>query len=353
VNAPETVSFDALRHAAASGIITHAQLDALLQGASAPAMAPNEAALLGYEGDEQLSFVRSFGDIFIAIGVALALGALGIGLGEWNIAVGCGVTLFIGAGLGEWLVRKRRLALPGMVLALGMTIAGGVFLPALFGYGNKGASDMPTVLLAGLGAFAVAAAFYWRHKLPFALTLIGGALAMTLIWASGAKLESIGVLILLAGLIAFAAAMWFDKQDRARIGRLADCGFWLHILAAPLLTHGFVSLLGFSMAMRDSVSDLMPSLLLLAFFGAMCAVALFIDRRALLVSAFTYVIGAMIQLVNIAGGSGAHGALIVAGVFGLFVILLGVYWHALRTKLFSGFSNGVLASWVPPFRAVA
>lgn len=106
------------------------------------------------------------------------------------------------------------------------------------------------------------------------------------------------------------------------------------------------------MTMRDSVNDLMPSVLLLGFFGAMCAVALFIDRRALLVSAFTYVIGAMIQLMNIVGGSGAHGTLIVAGVFGLFVILLGVYWHALRTRLFARFSNAPLARWVPTFRAV-
>lgn len=223
MNPPETVSIDALRNAATRGIITQAQLDALLQSASAPATpTPDDAALVGSEGDEQLRFVRSFGDIFIAIGVALALGALGVGLGKWNIAAGCAVTIFIGAALAEWLVRRRRLALPGMVLALGMTMAGGFFLPALLGYGNQGAIHTPTVLAAGLGAFAVATAFYWRHKLPFALTLIGGALVMTLIWASGAEMGKMGGLILLAGLVAFAAAMWFDKQDRARwsFGRL-------------------------------------------------------------------------------------------------------------------------------------
>ncbi len=353
MNTSESVSLETLRSAAANGIITPAQLDQLLQSARAATPRANDDALVGSEGDEQLRFIRSFGDIFIAIGVALALGALGIGLGKWNAAAGCAVTILLGATLAEWLVRKRRLALPGMVLALGMTIAGGFFLPALLGYENKNATNTPTVLAAGLGAFAVATAFYWRHKLPFALTLIGGTLVLTLIWASGIKMENRGGLILLAGLLAFAFAMWFDRQDRARVGRLADCGFWLHILAAPLLTHGFVSLLGFTMTMRDSVNDLLPSLLLLGFFGAMCAVALFIDRRALLVSAFTYVIGAMIQLMKMVGGSGAHGALIVAGVFGLFVILLGVYWHSLRATLFARFSATPLASWVPPFRASA
>jgi hypothetical protein len=145
--------------------------------------------------------------------------------------------------------------------------------------------------------------------------------------------------------------MWFDRQDRVRAGRLSDCGFWLHILAAPLITHGFVSLLGLSA--KSSGSELGPSLALIAFFGVMCAVALFIDRRALLVSAFTYVIGAVIQLVNVASGAGAQASLIVAGLFGLFVILLGVYWHSLRAKLFSRLAHSAPAQWVPAFRASA
>ncbi len=246
MNTTQSVSLDALRSAAANGIITHAQLDALLQSARATTPQTSDDALVGNEGDEQLRFVRSFGDIFIAIGVALALGALGIAAGKANVAIGSGLTILAGAGLAEWLVGKKRLALPGIMLVLGMTVAGGFFLPALLGFeGNDFKYAFPATL-AGGGAAAVAGAFYWRHRLPYALALIGAAIAAMILWSMKENSQGLGTTVVLCGLVAFGFAMWFDRQDRARAGRLSDCGFWLHILAAPLITHGFVSLLGLS-----------------------------------------------------------------------------------------------------------
>ncbi len=43
------------------------------------------------------------------------------------------------------------------------------------------------------------------------------------------------------GLAVFAAAMAFDISDRERVTRRADCAFWLHLLAAPLIVHSLVS----------------------------------------------------------------------------------------------------------------
>jgi hypothetical protein len=351
----EHVSVASLRDAATRGVISPTQLEALLVGADALARhSPTSTdPLVGNEGDEQLRFVRSFGDIFIAIGVALALGALGIAAGTFNLALGSGLTIVFGAALAEWLVGKKRLALPGIVLALGMTAAGVVFLPALLGYGGEGFKNAFPAYLAGGGAAAVASAFYWRHRLPYALSLIGAAIIGTVFWLLKSDMNNFGVLVLASGLSVFAVAMWFDRQDRARAGRLSDCGFWLHILAAPLITHGFVLMLGLAKSTHGNPSDIGPSLALVAFFGVMCAVALFIDRRALLVSAFAYVIGAVIQLVNMASGSGAQASLIVAGLFGLFVIGLGVYWHSLRAKLFASLAHSAPAQWVPEFRARA
>jgi hypothetical protein len=351
----EHVSVASLRDAAARGVISPAQLEALLVGADALARhSPTSTdPLVGNEGDEQLRFVRSFGDIFIAIGVALALVALGFGVGKSSATVGSLITIVAGFGLAEWLVRQRRLALPGIVTAIGVTVAGGVLLPSLLGFEKVFITDFDGAIYSGGGAAAMAALFYWRHRLPFALLLIGGALFTMVLSKSEANLRMLGGLTLLCGLAAFAAAMTFDRKDRARTGRLSDCGFWLHILAAPLITHGFVMLMEFSRAGSQSGANIVPSLLLIGFFVVLCSVALFVDRRALLVSAFTYIIGAISQVMKMIGGDGSAGPLLVIGVFGAFVILLGVYWHSLREKVFANISGSALAQWVPPFRARA
>src|SRR5438874_3733945 len=36
------------------------------------------------------------------------------------------------------------------------------------------------------------------------------------------------------------AAMAFDASDRERATRRADCAFWLHLLAAPLIVHSLI-----------------------------------------------------------------------------------------------------------------
>jgi hypothetical protein len=353
---PETahISVATLRDAATRGIITPEQLEALLLGAdAAPTIqhTPATDPLVGNEGDEQLRFVRSFGDIFIAIGVALALGALGFGAGTLNATVGSLVTIVAGFGLAEWLVRQRRLALPGIVAAIGVTVAGAVLLPSLLGFDKVFVRDFPGVIYLGGGAAVMAALFYWRHRLPFALLLIGGALVAMVLPKSGTDMRALGGLTLLCGLAAFAAAMLFDRKDRARTGRLSDCGFWLHILAAPLITHGFVMLMELSKVDSRSSTNIVPSLLLIGFFVVLCAVALFVDRRALLVSAFTYIIAAISQVIKMIGGDGSFGPLSVVGLFGVFVIVLGVYWHSLREKVFANMSGSALAQWVPAFRA--
>ena len=37
--------------------------------------------------------------------------------------------------------------------------------------------------------------------------------------------------------------MYYDLSDRTRTTRLADCAFWLHLLAAPLIVHSLIRLL--------------------------------------------------------------------------------------------------------------
>ena len=63
--------------------------------------------------EEQLKFVRNFGDIFITLGVAfiaLSVASMDLQSWQWWLATGCFVAL------AEWLVKQRRLALPGIAI---------------------------------------------------------------------------------------------------------------------------------------------------------------------------------------------------------------------------------------------
>jgi len=67
--------------------------------------------------EENFRLVSSFNDIFVVIASVLLLGALaalGDGLGGWLVAAAAW-------GLGEFFTRKRRMALPSIVLLFGFS----------------------------------------------------------------------------------------------------------------------------------------------------------------------------------------------------------------------------------------
>jgi len=59
-----------LETAAEQGLLTPEQVGPLFKFLATRASAP-DAALVGVEGEEQLRFLRSFGDVFVSIGVVL------------------------------------------------------------------------------------------------------------------------------------------------------------------------------------------------------------------------------------------------------------------------------------------
>src|SRR5690606_7265276 len=124
------------------------------------------------QDDERLRFISGFGDIFVTIGLALFLGALGYfcqaQLGLVGIAAGVAATSW---ALAEFFTRKRRMALPSIVLLI--TYAGMVFvaariaLTAMTGADDTARSlwilgDKPLPLVgAGLITVLATALHYW------------------------------------------------------------------------------------------------------------------------------------------------------------------------------------------------
>jgi hypothetical protein len=358
--------------AAAQGIVTAEQAAALRTFAAQ--REKERAAQLGHE--ERFRFMRGFNDFFFAIGVLL----LGFGLAFFSSTNGRAFWLagnIIAAGviwvLAELLVRRMRLVLPGILLAcffvvfvfraipIDLLIAGPppVADPRApsnwveFLLGTRHVAPV-TVVAKALVATIAALLYYARFRLPFALLpiaagLVLAAMAAAGIWTGGPVSQ---LMLLVCGLAVFGAAMAFDISDRERLTRRADCAFWLHLLAAPLIVHSLVSLVTPNIFRMTNEVAIVVILLVMG----LAVVAIVIDRRALLVSALIYV-GAVISyaLSSSSGGSTANRPFVFFAtilILGAFVIALGVGWLPLRQRLLRRLPTR-LTTRLPPAAAAA
>jgi hypothetical protein len=333
--------------AVAEEIVTKAQAQALADFA-----AKRE---LGHE--ERFRFMRGFNDFFFATGVVM----LGAGM-MYFAGPGSGGNLAAAVvvwGLAELLVRRMRLVLPGLLLACFFVAFAFGAIPADlwnlapfdpnrllytdFRPGFHGLSAPPAaVAVKALAAGAAASLFYARFRLPFALLLIAGsavtAIAALAVGMVGSAMEPL--VLLLSGLGVFLTAMSFDMSDRERLTRRADCAFWLHLLAAPLIVHSLISMIVPSVgAFNMTTMTVAAALAIVAVATLLALVAVVIDRRALLVSTFGYlgiVIAYAITTARVTAPSDPSTVFFSAlAVLGILVLVLGVGWQPLRRTLMS------------------
>jgi hypothetical protein len=355
-----------LEAAVAQGIVTDAQAAALRD--LAQRRARERAIALGHE--ERFRFLRGFNDVFFAIGVVLFV--IGVAYFMPGGATGYLLTAAVVWGLAEVLVKRRRLVLPGILLAVAfvaLMVAASVGLPAEGWLGAGIDWHVPTALsiLQGLQYYpggpllfaaralvpaAAAAAFYWRFRLPFALlplavSLMIAALGVASFLVPQATAVSDMVVFLLCGLAVFAAAMGFDLSDRERLTRRADCAFWLHLLAAPLIVRSVMSL---AAQPRPFARTMSPELAVavVVIVALLTVVAVAIDRRALLVAGLAYLGWAVgFALTAVGRGNGAFVLAATLVILGALVLTLGAGWVPLRRRLLALLSPAI-SNRLPP-----
>lgn len=320
--------------------------------------------------EEHFRLLTGFNDIFVAIAAAILLFAVG-----WiGNAVGPNIDvdgpspfagLFVAAtawGLAEFFTRKRRMALPSIILLLAFT--GGVLLTAFasfvlaVGEGIFENNERAVALVIAASA-AVAAGATWLHWRRFRvpITVAVAALAvvgvvMALIASAVGDVPQLDNVMLASGLVlglgVFLFAMWWDSSDRARQTRRSDVAFWLHLLSAPLIVHPIFSLLG----LTDGDATIGEALVVLAVYVLLGITALAIDRRALLVSALAYVLFALISLFREFGAVELNIAL-AAFVIGSGLLLLSAFWHGVRRSIVRPLPSGLQARLPVTDRVVA
>lgn len=283
--------------------------------------------------EEPLKFIRSLGDIFLTLGIVLLVIAISLsGISGMNY-------IFPLAGfilIAEWLVRIRRLALPGMAILVAILY----FVQKIMMFETENA----TLLMFGVLA-VTSYLFYLRYKMPFSLLPLAASLVAMVITQIGFDVMQHPIVFSALGLFVFAFAFWFDSRDTRRISHLSDNAFWLFLLASPLIVHGVMV----SILLSDQVwiANISKEILMIVFFALFFLLALFLDRRAMLISTQIYIIYSLTQLFK---GSLTNAQDIIMYVLvglGLFVLYFGAYWYKSRRFIFSAIAGKPICRYVP------
>ncbi len=285
------------------------------------------------EQEEPLKFIRSFGDVFIAIGIIILMIAI-------NMANLTGYEFLLPVAgfvlISEWLVGVRKLVLPGMTLLIAILFF--VYKAIDFNLFQASSYDLGILCITSL-------LYYLRYKMPFSLLPLAAGIVFILVIQAGLDVLRFPLIFSGLGFMVFIAAMIFDVQDTRRVSHLSDSAFWLHLLAAPLMVHGTL----FSMLNSEQqwIQSIQPEIIIISFFVLFFLVALLIDRRAMLVSTQLYVIYAVTQLLqNHINGTQNILMLVLMGL-GLLVLFFGTYWYLARRFIYGFLSDTRINQYVP------
>lgn len=288
--------------------------------------------------EEHFRLLTGFNDIFVSIAVVLSLASIGwLGGLIWG-SLGVAGTAW---GLAEYFTSRRRMALPSILLHLAFVLAVGIVVNGWVAVvvGAPATGALPTA--AAALAAAVAAALHWRRfQVPITIAILlatGLAAALAVLLALVPQARALTAwLVFGAGVLMFAAAMAWDVSDPLRRTRRSDVAFWLHLLASPLIVHSVFNLTG----VTQGQGALQHGANVLVAYVLLAAVALLVDRRALMVSALAYVLVALSSLFKDFGTVQAPLALTTL-VVGSALLLLSAMWNRTRSQLL----RVVPASW--------
>jgi hypothetical protein len=323
--------------------------------------------------EESFRLITGFNDIFVSIAAILLLVALGwigsaVGGGLIPLAAdqlqasvdsdagsqftrhaaamgATGGTLVAVAAwlLAEYFTRKRRMALPSILLLGAFVLSIGMVVSSIVKVIDASTDARTAAIAASIGGIATAGAafLHWRRfHVPITIAALAGGLVVTLISLAVVAFPGVANawlwLLLAAGLSTFTFAMWWDISDRLRQTRRSDVAFWLHLAAAPMIAHPIFNLMG---VLNDNVG-LITAVVVIALYILFGIVALAVDRRALLVSSLVYVLYALANLFKQAGAISLNIAL-TALVIGSALLLLSAFWHTARRLVVSALPEGM------------
>jgi len=293
--------------------------------------------------EEHFRLLTGFNDIFVSIAIVLLLVAVGqIGMALARPLGGAFVAI-VAWVLAEYFTARRRMALPSILLLVAFVggIAGGLFELAQALAPNLD-DRAGALVVAGIGLCAAGGAWLHWRRFMVPITVAAGAAALVataigLVLAAVPDIkDAVWPLLLIGGLGVFATAMRWDISDTERKTRRSDVAFWLHLAAAPMIAHSIFQMLG---VFNGDIGAGM-AIVVLALYVGFAAIALAVDRRALLVSGLAYVLAALYALFRSAGAI-ELGAALTAFVIGSALLSLSAFWQPMRRAVVTTLSQGM------------
>ena len=277
--------------------------------------------------EESFRLITGFNDIFVVIASLLLLTSV-----TW---IGSTVSLLLGValqtatawGLAEYFTRKRRMALPSIMLLLafvgGVLVTGIIFLQAA-GFTEEISMGGPSLIAA------LAAWLHWlRFKVPITVAAGAGTLVAGIVFLLLASLPEtrqwLMLITFIAGIGVFSLAMLWYSADTLRQTRRSDVAFWLHLIAAPLIVHPIFAVLN----IFETQISMWQAIAVTVLYFVLAIISISIDRRALMVSALIYVLyvfNTVLEQYGVVSLGFAFTALII----GSGLLLLSAYWHSCR-----------------------
>ena len=268
--------------------------------------------------EENFKLIGGFNDIFVVIACLLLLFSA-----YWVMK---SITGFENLGhltfaclswfLAEFFIRKRKMALPAIVLMLGFV--GSLFSTVIASFDSPSENEY---ILASALATAGAIVHWIRFKVP--ITVAAGAgtvfalLTLIILSAFPEAKDWLLSIIFVGGLLIFYLAMRWDAKDTKRITHHSDVAFWLHLLAAPLIIHPIFSNVG----VLDGSESLGGIIIVVMLFFITMLISITIDRRAFMVSSLIYLLYAIASLIQLYGGVGYSFALTGVLIGGMLLLL--------------------------------
>lgn len=277
--------------------------------------------------EENFRLITGFNDIFVVIACALLLFSSAAVLRVISELLALAVFPILSWGLAEFFVRKRKMALPAIVLMI--SCVGGVFVLILGFF--EASSTMSYVVASALSTIA-AYLHYQRFQVP--VTVAAGTAAITAfliastLSAFPTSVDWILAIVFVCGVFSFFFAMYWDASDLDRKTRRSDVAFWIHLLSAPLIVHPVFTYLG----ILDGTESMVSMAVVVLLYLLMTLISITTDRRAFMVSSLAYVLYAISNLLDAYGVVGYSFA--ITGVcIGATLLLLSAFWHPVRRKL--------------------
>lgn len=365
---------DELTEAVKSGVISPEQAQAL-EGMSA---ARHRTERFESDGEERVRLHAVFNEIFIAIGLLLlgiAIATLPVNLLQhssysavvtknayYDLVAIYAMGILIFWGLAEYFTGRLKLLIPSIVIVV--CLAAFASSGADLAQGGTGRGTLfPTAL-----SLAIVSLHFLRFRLPFSLFLIG----LTAVWLSVAivleaaqwwGMEPLYIkfffkakVVLAFGLLVFVWAMMFDVSDPQRSTRRAECGFWLHLLAAPLIVQPSIGPF-INYLLHDNYIAQGPMLSqsnipqIMGLVVCFSLVSLVVNRRAMmfvalgyLASVITYALSSWSGLGMTRGGAGLPAFMFV----GVLAIVMGLGWQRIRAAVMPGLPGRRWKTYLPP-----